>query len=186
MKVPNKSLVKEETMSYSVMSDPPSRFFLEAVQCKHLLGIKTTHPDPRFREIIVQPHWISKTEYGRDEQGSYRKVDLQSALWCTVSSPNSVVGMPHLWQTNRDILLSEIIEWKIMSETDMTSRVIPQKKYRVFEGHPARNALLEWDMALRRAWSEAAAKPDFDPAPFIEKDKRLEEIADEIRGWFGT
>ena len=139
-----------------------SQVFLEAVQCRHLIGLKTTNPT--YQDIIVKPYWIAAA---RGSAGAY--------LWCYVQ---------RVFGANAEITLVDIREWRLMTAEDMTSRRIPQKAYRDFEGHPAKHTLVLWDMALRRAWAEAASKPDFDPAPWIEKDRRLSEIANEVLTWY--
>ncbi len=152
--------------------------FLEAVQCRHLLKLKTN--DPEFNDVIVKPYWISNNDRGNGPE--YKKIPLQPVLWSGVQKAG--LNGDLYWSTNRNFLLAEILEYKIVDEEDLTSRKIPHKIYRDFEGHPAQATLLAWDMALRKKWSEAASLFDFDPAPFIAKDKRLGEIADEVKGWF--
>ena len=157
--------------------------FREAVQCRHPLGLKTSHVIQKYQEVIVEPFWIANVSSHRVDPRGGQFIQLNPpvpGLWCGIRQGSESLGHGD----NIEFLLTDIREWKLLAAEDMTSRRIPQKAYREFEGHPARPVLIEWDLALRRAWMAAVAKPDFDPAPWIEKDKRLGEIANEVLTWY--
>lgn len=166
---------------FSAMAVP--QVFREAVLCRHLLGLKTTHKMPKYQEVIVEPYWIADVAVHRPDPRGSTFIHLDPplpGLWCGIRKGSESCD----FGDNIEYLLTEIREWKILTAEDMTSRRIPQKAYREFEGHPAKSALLSWDMALRRAWSEAVSKPDFDPTLWVAKDKRLGEIANEVLTWY--
>lgn len=162
---------------YPMELNPLPQLFLEAVQARCKLALVTKDPDPRFREILVNPWWLTTAEcYYTPRYVSFDRPE--PSLWCEVPYPN---GDGYL--TNHDAVLRDIVEWGIVDGEELTSRRIPQKSYYDFEGHPLRDLLVQSDLRLRRAWAEAASKPVFDSTPFIEKDRQLGEIAEMVRQW---
>lgn len=143
--------------------------FLEAVQMKLWLRLETDEEDPRLRLAIVDPHSIDRQ---------------RGTLWAYVVKNLPAEGMIPIIASNRDFHLSKIVRWTVApNEFNLTQQKIPEKVFRDFEGHPLQKALIEIDTSLRLGWLIASRSPDFDPAPFIEKDRRLGEIAEELKKW---
>lgn len=163
-----------------------SQVFREAVQARLPMYIKAPDYDPRTTDVLIQPHWIANRETVYNQKtGVYDKFDPPTpSLWCGVNAGNRVPGIEPLWVTNCDIRVELIADWRLATEDDITSRKIPQKVYREFDGHPFQNLLVGVDLALRKAWASDTVRSDFDPAPWIERDRKLAEFADEVSTWF--
>lgn len=156
-------------LQFQCMTDPPAQDFLEAVELRHDLFLRTKDPDPNFREVLVKPYFlghITGAPYGRPE------VPLPS-LW---------VNVPGV-RTNHAFALCEIVEWAVVTEADLTVRTLREKARHDFSLHPADKMLENMDRDLRQHWRAATQHPDFDPAPFVALDRRLGELAAALRAW---
>ena len=139
------------------MTNPPAQAFLEAVQLRAKMALRTEDPELCYRSVVVKPHWIGT-------------IGLRApALWAYAE------GL-----TNHDFPLSLITEWAVLGPEDLTSRTLHQKRLHDFGAHPFLGAM---DRNLRGAWAAAAQRPDFDLAALLALDERLAALGAAVAAW---